>query len=295
MELFSTKKEECLEPPKELASLQKWFASIITTPLGKNDGIQTKVAGRSVIEDARLYINPTQTLHPHERIQIYNQQYWWRLLKHLQTAFPIAVCILGRNQFNKKIGVPFLVKDPPSHWSIHALGKNLPEWMAAYYRGAERSLLYDAMCLDWAFLAGNICERQQSLDLVQLSQQSPEHLLAYTFHLQPHIFLFTWKSDLFAFRSALLLQHVDYWLQNPLPKLTKDKEHYFILYRNMNNQMAWRAITRGEYLLLEKFQKGASITTACEYIETLEKELYEQIAEKLQEWLQIWAKAGWII
>jgi Putative DNA-binding domain len=286
--------EEFDRLPCTLKSTQEWFASVITNRLGKNDVIQTYTAsGGLIAEEAARYIVPNHSLRPDQRIQIYNQQYWWRLLNTLHSNFPLVTRLFGSLAFNEEIGIPYLLKYPPNHWSLTLLGERLPKWITEYYHEPDRSLLYNAASLDWAFMASFIAAQLPPLDLAHL-QGDPESLLSFTFYLQPHIHLFKWEYDLLIFREYFLKQGVDYWVEHRFPDLPKGRTYRFVLYRNANNNIAWREISQGEFLLLERFKTGTTISTTCEFIETQEASLYEEVEANLQKWLQEWTQAGWL-
>ena len=273
--------------PCTLQSTQEWFATIITHRMGESDTIQPySPNGILIAEEAARYIIPSPTLQPHQRMQIYNQQYWWRLLHTLHVNFPLVTRLFGHQAFNEQIGIPYILKYPPGHWSLTLLGECLPKWIMECYQEPDQSLIYNAASLDWAFTASFIASQFPPLDLSHLVEGNQESLLSYTFYLQSHIFLFTWEYDLMTFRGSFIKQEVDYWVENPFPELPKGKTYYFILYRNAVNNIAWREISKGELLLLEYFKKGTSIESACEFIETQEPSLYEEMEANLQKWMQ---------
>ncbi len=287
--------EEVDQLPCSLKSTQEWFASVITNRLGENDTIQPYTPhGALIAEESTRYITASPTLQPHQRMQIYNQQYWWRLLNTLHANFPLVTRLFGYQAFNEEIGIPYLLKYPPNHWSLTILGERLPRWIMEYYQEPDQSLIYNAANLDWAFTASFISPQSPPLDLSLFLQGDPEALLSYTFYLQPHIHLFKWDYDLLTFRGCFLKEEVDYWVEHRFPKLPKGKTYYFILYRNAKNNIAWREISQGEFTLLECFKKGTSIEAACEYIELQETSLYEEVVTHLQKWLQNWTHAGWL-
>ena len=49
-------------------------------PLTRDDGMQRMQRWRATAEVAARFIKPNDRLNSFERLQIYNQQYWWRLL-----------------------------------------------------------------------------------------------------------------------------------------------------------------------------------------------------------------------
>lgn len=283
------------QTPPHLQSMQEWFASIITQPLGKKDTIRARTPhGTLIAEEAYRYVTPSPTLRPHQRMQIYNQQYWWRLLNTLHANFPLITRLFGYHAFNEKIGIPFLLKYPPNHWSINLVGQHLPRWIEDCYKAADRSLVFNGALLDWACMESLILPQSPPLNLSKIISNNPEDLLTTLFYLQPHITLFSWEYDLFTFRENFLKHSPEYWLENRFPSLSKGKAYHFILYRNGNHNLAWREISKGEFTLLDRFKLGATMENACEYIESQESSLYTEVIENLQKWLQDWTQAGWL-
>ncbi len=99
--------------PPGLKSVQEWFGNVISSPLEDNNYIKTIApSGYLIAEEAARYIIPTPNLRAHQRIQIYNQQYWWRLLKAMHESFPLVTRLFGYHAFNETIAIPYLYKYP---------------------------------------------------------------------------------------------------------------------------------------------------------------------------------------
>ena len=69
-----------------LIDLQEWFGKIISQPLTPGHHLPEASKKESI-----RYIAPSPCLEPGKRIEIYYRQYWWRLIKSLQTNFPTLV------------------------------------------------------------------------------------------------------------------------------------------------------------------------------------------------------------
>ncbi len=279
-----------------LADIQKWFANVITQPLGKNDTIsKCAPSGSSIADEADIYIAPGPTLRPHQRMEIYNQQYWWRLLNHLHTNFPLLIRLLGYRTFNALIGVPFLTDCPPKHWSLVTLGEQLAQWILKSYKRSDKLLMHEGAALDYAFTASFVATSIPAPDFVALAAiDGGNHLLQSTLFLQPHIHLFSWKYDLLAFRDAILKQPVEYWQKHRLPRLPLGKLQRFVIYRNFQNQIAWRHISEAEFFLLKLLKNGTTLQDGCDCIENERSDLYADTAENLPTWIQNWASAKWL-
>jgi len=279
--------------PAALQTTQQWFAGTITHRLGKKNQIQHRSSHGSLIaEEAARYVVPSANLRPAERIQIYNQQYWWRLLSTLHTNFPLVTRLFGYQAFNEEIGIPYLIKCPPTHWSLLAVGQQLPDWIKAHYLKPDKLLISHAAQLDWTFAISFVALQQPALDLSFLTQSSQEDLLSHVFYLQPHVHLLQWSYDLLIFREAFMQQEVDYWLKNRFPQLVKGKTYSFMLYRTFKNQIGWRQISLEEFTFLSLFKSGTNLAKAFEWMEEQDQKLSETIASHLQQWLQEWVQLG---
>lgn len=293
------KKHSLVEPPipKDLQLTQDWFASIITRPISPDSEMEmTSPSGRPMEVEAAKYIAPSPTMQPHRRIELYNQQYWWRLLTVMHETFPLVTRLFGYYEFNQEIAIPYLQKYPPKDWSLVHLGKDLPIWIQEEYTAKDKKLVHDAANLDWAFNEAFIIGELPPLNLANLpNSDNPDSLLTTPLYLQPHINLFTWNCDLFVFRNAFLDKDPDFWLDNDFPKLPKGKPLFFVLYRDGQLNIQWKEISSAEYHLLALYKKGATIESACHYLENQkDRKIYEEATKNLQLWFQEWSMKGWL-
>lgn len=281
--------------PEEMRKIQEWFGSIITRPLIENDRINPlSPSGVVITKEAARFVSPSPTLHPHQRIEIYNRQYWWRLLNVLQTNFPLLLRLFDYHDFNEKIAVPFLVKYPPCNWSLSDLGEKLPLWVKEEYKYNDRELVYDAALLDQVFASSFLSIQHPPIDFALLSKNDPDSLLTLPFRLQPHIHLLEYRYDLPDFREMLIKEEPGYWVKNDFPALTQDKTYYFVIFRNHKNNVSWKDIPKVEYLLLKQFTHELSIQAACDWIEKQDSKTQEDMAAHLQTWIQDWTRFGWL-
>lgn len=268
--------------PAALKSTQEWFGKIISTPLQEDQTIAPITpSGKSIQEEADLTILPSPTLKPYERIQIYNQQYWWRLLNILQDTYPFTVRIFGYSDFNDSLATPYLIDFPPNHWSLDTLGDLLPEWIQSSYTADDKPLVYDASILDQAYL---------SLFFVPLLPPLSGDLEG-TIYLQPHVVFLQFPYDLLTFRMKMMEQEPDYWLEQPFPELEHTPQSV-ILYRSLKGHTTYKIMTPFEMDLLKLFQKGTTIDMICDWIEEQSLEFRQEAEIHLQEWFQDWTIRG---
>ncbi len=277
--------------PEQLKKIQQWFGGVIKQPIDDQSRINPIApSGTPILKEATKYITPSPTLEPYQRIELYNQQYWWRLLKTLHEIYPLVTRLFGYHDFNQIIGVPYLQKYPPHHWSLNHLGDKLPQWVQEEYTASDQDLIYDAARIDWAYNEGFYAASLPSADS---EQSDPTELFSQKMSLQPHVYLFKLRYDMFSFREAFLEKEPEYWEENDFPEMDKG-EYHFVLYRNHANRLVWEKIDAGEFHLLERFQSGSSIEQACEWLETEKGELYQQATENLHHWIQRWIINKWL-
>lgn len=281
--------------PAKLKKTQQWFGSIIERAIDKENHINPlSPSGNPIQNEAALFIRPSPTLAPYRRIEIYNQQYWWRLLAILQDIYPVVTRLFGYFDFNQTIAIPYLLKYPPNHWSLNVLGSHLPKWIEEEYHAADRPLVLNCAQLDCAFNHAFLTEQLNPLTFAQVPEGNPSTILDKPLQLQPHIHLFELPYNLFQFRDKMIKESVDFWIDNDFPKLAKNPE-YFILYRNLRNDISWEIISRGEYSLLSLFKKGASIEEACEFLEKEDSQIAKETSFELATWFQKWVIGGWLV
>jgi len=275
--------------PKRLLAQQQWFASIITRPLVKGGAmIAVSPSGKSMEKEAAEYLLPSPTLKPHQRIQIYNQQYWWRLLSTLQEFFPLVVRLFGYTDFNDTLAIPYMQACVSNHWSLNALGSRFPEWAETHYRADDRDLVLNSIALDHAFNQSFFASHYSPFTTDATTEAELAALLDKPVTLQPHIALFNFPYHLLKLREALLKEEPEHWADQPFPKMEQGN-FYLIVFRNHNNIVSWKAVSNEEWLQLLKFQTPLTLSEMCDQCEG--DKSYE---DHLQEWLQHWTALGWL-
>lgn len=280
--------------PQNLLKIQQWFAEIITQPLIGEDQIYPFTPrGTPIQQEASEYICPSHTLSPWQRIEIYNQQYWWRLVKHMQHLYPALNCFLGVEVFCDGIAVPYLQSHPPSTWELNRIGLQLPGWLDKNYSKSNKQIVLKLAEIENATTRSFYSSKKK--ELVIENYPDLEALFHLTLKLQPDVFLFSFNSDVFGFKKALLKQEPSYWLLNEMVRLQKDKPVYhYILYQNAEKQVSWKEISPIFLQMLEHFKKENSLNHLCLWIEKQETQYQSLAAEQLMPFIQESFSKGWL-
>lgn len=193
------------EVPLDLLDLQKWFGKVIARPLPS-----------AMPPETITYIKPSPSLTAKKRLEIYHQQYWWRLLEILQGHFPTVLRLFGTHGFNQTFAIPFLLHSPPCHFSLTKLGDTLPFWIKENYEASDSDLIVPVAEMDWAY--------------TEAFTAAPGYVRD-----------FSLSYDLFAFRAALLEKDVLHWATHPFPSLGKEGSYHFTLFRNAAHEILYKS------------------------------------------------------
>lgn len=283
-----------IEVPTEVRLLQEWFATIISQPLiGQNQINPISPKGASIVEEAACYISPGPKLKSYQCLEIYNQQFWLRLLNVMEKNFPLTSRILG-NPF-KEIAKEYLLGNFPNHWALTYMGKEFPKWIKNHYHGINKELVCHSAQIDWIFYSCFISKRLDILTRDVFSRFDGTAQYNVNFCLQPYIFLVKYPYDLPIFRETIIQYDCAFWHANSIPSLTETDTHYFVIFRNYKNIVSWKKISLAEFLLIKRFNLGSSILNVCNWIEKQDEDLKKIMVEKFQTWIQNWITLGWFV
>src|ERR1700735_4153164 len=117
-----------LKGSQKLADLQKMMAQALMRPLRSGDRLERRVADGSpterVVQD---FIKPNDRLSSFERIQIYNQQYWWRLFGSFAEDYNGLRAVLGPRKFDR-LAVAYIEAFGSESWTMRNLGRHLVDY-----------------------------------------------------------------------------------------------------------------------------------------------------------------------
>jgi hypothetical protein len=89
--------------------------------------------GRSLTSVAKKIIKPNDRLTSFERLEIYNRQYWFRVLDALSDDFPGLRAVLGDRRFDA-LAKQYLTDCPSRSFTMRDLGSRLESWLRKHPR-----------------------------------------------------------------------------------------------------------------------------------------------------------------
>src|ERR1700732_5355363 len=136
----------------KLKALQRTMARAVMQPLTSSERIQrTAPDGKAMRRYAERFIKPNDRLTSFERLEIYNRQYWFRLLSSMIEDFPGLRAVLGDRRFDAMCKA-YLVDCPSRSFTLRNLGAQLESWLRKHPRwaGSKHALAVDIARLEWA-------------------------------------------------------------------------------------------------------------------------------------------------
>lgn len=133
----------------DLRRTQEIFWDLIVAPEGVGPAVaelEARGAAGSQAVD-RLFAGD-ERLSAVQRLDIYANMYFYRLLDCLAEDFPKVLAAVGRVHFHN-LATDYLLRHPSEHPSLRHLGRRLPGFVAAHPLGATFPWLADLARLDW--------------------------------------------------------------------------------------------------------------------------------------------------
>src|ERR1700733_12986037 len=113
----------------QLRQLQRVMTSALFRPLTPQWRMQKRwTDGAPMKELADKFIKPNDRLSSFERLEIYNRQYWFRVLDCLYDDYPGLRAILGETKF-RKLRIAYLEKYPSASFTLRDLGSRLEQFL----------------------------------------------------------------------------------------------------------------------------------------------------------------------
>ncbi len=285
-----------------LESIQREMAAAVMQPLTSDENMREHAAdGRAMADVAESFIAPNSRLNAFERLEIYNRQYWYRVLGGLAEDFVAVRAVLGSRKF-AALSVAYLTENPSRSFTLRNLGSHLPAWLQAHpeFAGRRHSLAVDIAKIEWAFVVAFDSAERTPLTLAQISALDGSSRL----DLQPHIELMELNYP--AENLVLELHQREKRQTSEAGVSTDEEDRPPAKLPRLRRKPAWLAAHRVDfsvyYLRLER--EAYTILDALRHGQTLAEAIEAGFADSripagrraasLQKWFNQWAELGWV-
>jgi hypothetical protein len=287
----------------KLMHLQRTMARAVMQPLTRSERMQRKSpTGGSMSKYATRFIKPNDRLTSFERLEIYNRQYWFRVLSCMVEDFPGLRAVLGERRF-EEMSKAYLVDNPSRSFTLRNLGSRLEAWLRKHpkWAGAKQALALDIVRLEWADIEAFDGKAEPALGKEDLGDEAGPDL---RLHLQPYVRLLALRypvDDLLlevrendedkdvasnAFQERRKRKRVQ-----AVAKL-KPAEIYLAVHR-VDFSVYFRRIEREEFAILSALREGKPLGKAIDLAFRQSVIPPEKRVESVRDWFQNWAALGW--
>ena len=288
--------------PMTLEQIQRQMAAAVMQPLTPDEGMQANSGdGRAMTEVAASFVAPNSRLTAFERLEIYNRQYWFRVLAALQEDFPALRMVLGSSAFDL-LSVAYLNAHPSRSFTLRNLGSKLPEWLAANpsFAGRRHRLAVDVLRIEWAFVESFDSAERDPLTLEQIQTLDANSRLA----LQPHLQLVAleYPADELVLglhqgdkrqTSEAGVEHDD--SDAPPAKLPKLRRRpIWLAAHRVDFSVYYLRLGREEFLTLRAIREGLPLADAIQAGFVGSRIPLSRRATVVEKWFTSWAELDWI-
>ena len=284
-----------------LLELQRRMAEDVMRPLTSDFQMQSTLPdGSSTQELVDGYIKPNDLLTSFERLEIYNRQYWFRVIGAVAEDYPALNVLLGDEAFDRLV-LAYLRENPSTTFTLRNLGSRLSQWLISHpeFAHTRQDLALDVARLEWAYVeafdnasvpplivsdfagigAESTISLQPHLQLLDLSYPVDELVLAVHQETGPSDI----KSNAVSQRKRTN--------KTRLPKMRRSP--VYLAVHRYENSVYYRRIDHEAFLLLSALQKGTPLGIALETAFAKSTLPAEDQAAKIQEYFAHAAELGW--
>jgi hypothetical protein len=285
-----------------LLNIQRRMARAVMAPLSANERMRNVAPdGRSMRTVAGEFIKPNDRLTSFERLEIYNRQYWFRVLDSFSEDFPGLRAVLGDSRF-EAVAKAYATDCPSRTFTLRNLGSRLEQWLRKHssWAGSGQKLALDMVRLEWADI--------EAFDGKAVPALRPEDLSGVTgtklrLKLQPYIQLL----DLHYPVDDLLLGVRDdgdtEFASNAFNERHKRKKvlavarlkptPIFLAVHRLDFSVYFRRLEQEEFVLLSSLQQSKSLSHAIESAFRKSSIPPARRLADVERWFHTWAALGW--
>lgn len=262
--------------PSDLNWVESLLYRLITAPSGVAGGLaQEKSLARGGLAQV---IAGDDRLSAEERVDIYANMYFYRILDVLKEDFPATLAMLGLERFHNLI-TGYLIEYPPAHFSIAHAGNHLADFISEHPLRDEFPFLADLARLERALIDVFHAADAVPLDAEEMRGIAPEEWPSLKLRLHPanQILELEWKVP-------AILNAIEQG-EEPSPPVRADIS--ILVWRN-RNRVYYRAIDSAERDALDDIAKGTTFAEICETIASGvdEGDPASAINQRLETWLR---------
>lgn len=288
----------------ELRELQRLALAAVRHPLSRTGRTQSRwTDGRPMEQFAEGFIKPNDRLSSLERLEIYNRQYWFRLLDCLWDDYPGLRAILGTARF-EKLRIAYLNQYPSRSFTLRNLGSRLVEFLKEHpdLTARRQKMCLDMASFEWAQVVAFDSKAVPPLGVDDLLGTEPATL---RLALQPYLTLLELDYPLDDF--VLAVKNKDAAMRSEASnaieeqarasasgriRIPRPQRTWLVVHRH-DNALYYKRLEPTAYRILAALRDGSTVADACAAALENKEGAGDEMASKIQSWFSIWTEIGW--
>lgn len=255
-------KPSIAEEPFDLKMFEAWMFRVVSDPHGVEGGL-TSAKDLLGVDQSNLdqLVNPSKERTATQRLGVYADMYFWRLVDILADEHLALVHALGGRHDFHHLAVDFLHAHPSRHYRLSPLGDPLPEWIlheapvGDYVADEHRAFLSELAQLE-RYKEAVFDEKQSArLSPAELAAIPPEAWGEARLHVVPALRLLRTRYPVNAYFQA--------FINDEEPEIPAEDESFCVIWRQ--EYEVWR-LNLGKYafLVLKALSEGRTLGDALE-------------------------------
>jgi len=284
----------------ELDRIQRTMFEAIRQPLTAGEGMRQRTRdGKSLRAIANEIIRPNDRLTSFERLEIYNRQYWFRILSALSEDFPGLRAIIGERRF-ERLATAYLLDCPSRSFTMRNLGSRLEAWLRAHpgYIAKFETIALDMVRLEWAEIEAFDEAAKPKLTEAELPGLGPDP----KFELQPYVRLLdlSYPVDDLLIRVRNEEQETG-MVSNAVTERVRSRarrrrlpepERIFLAVHRADNSVYFKRIDKEAFAILCALRDGSTLSDAVDAVDW-SGQAPEEASAHVQQWFAYWSAQGW--
>ncbi|TFE71546.1 HvfC/BufC N-terminal domain-containing protein [Methylacidiphilum caldifontis] len=293
---------------ENLRELQRAFLDLICCPLTTKDRMRKKSPnGESIPKLAQEIIKPSHSMTAFERLEVYNQQYWFKIFEAFRQDFAGLLRLVGEKSF-RKVVESYLEKYPPHHPTLWNIGEKLDQFLKENpgLLGVYHSAAIDMVRLEKALFVAFDAPSFQPIQFKDVAKTSLENLKV---DLQPHLVLLELEFEVEKFLPTNPQNFYGDLSEKAVTDLRKkrqkrgnsllvpNKRTHWIAIHRFRNVPYIKEIEYPAFRFLSVLKEVHSLPLAAEsFLYALgEKKPEEDFLLKIEQWIIEFSLLGWFI
>ncbi|MCH9656645.1 MAG: DNA-binding domain-containing protein [Planctomycetes bacterium] len=282
---------------RNLDQLQRWMQTVISWPGGVEAGIDSEAAQSEIpLESSELetIVTASSRQTSLERMGIYANAYYARLLECLSEEYSALVSAMGKTAFGA-FSMEYLQEYHPTSYTLCDLGAHFPQFLTEHKPPAEENelnwtdFLIEVATLERVYsevFDGPGIEQETLLTAEVLNSIQPEEWPEVTLKMAPCFRLMQFQFPVHEFISHVRKGNSPQIPEQQLTCLAITRRNYVV---------RREVVSQAEYLLLSKLQQGLNVGDAITCLAESDLMEPEELGTKLHKWFKHWTTAAFFI